>query len=149
MNSASCAGEVGLAGAGGADEEEDADWAARVLEAGAGAANGAGDGLHGFVLADDAAAEVLFHLEQAGALFAGDAGDGNAGPHGDDFGDVFLGDDGRSDAVLAVTPFAHLVDLLLEFDLAVAQLGSVFVLLRIDGLVLFLAKALEARAWPL
>ena len=79
------AGEVGLAGAGGADEEEHADGAARVLEAGAGAADGAGDGGDGFVLADDAAAEGLFHLEEAGALFARDAGDGDARPHRDDF----------------------------------------------------------------
>jgi hypothetical protein len=59
------AGELGLTDAGGSQEDEATDGAALVGDAGAGAADGAGDGFDGFVLADDAALEGLFELEQA------------------------------------------------------------------------------------
>ena len=57
-------GELGLPDAGRAQEDERADRALRVLEAGAGAADGLGDDLDRLLLADDAAVERLLHLEQ-------------------------------------------------------------------------------------
>ena len=47
-------GELGLPDAGGAEEDERADRALRVLEAGAGASDGLGDDLDRLLLADDA-----------------------------------------------------------------------------------------------
>ncbi len=84
------AGQVGLADACRAEEDEDADGTPRVLQAGAGAADGLGHGGDRLVLADDAVVEGLFHLQQARRFLAGDAGDGDAGPHADDFGDVLF-----------------------------------------------------------
>jgi hypothetical protein len=58
------AGEFGFADAGGSEEEEAADGAVGVVEAGAGALNGFGDNADGFVLTDNAEMEVLFEVEE-------------------------------------------------------------------------------------
>ena len=84
--------ELGFADAGRAAEDERADRAVGVLQAAAAAADGVGDGRDGFVLADDALVEPLFEHEQLGLLGFQHAGDGDAGPGADDFGD-FLGAD--------------------------------------------------------
>ena len=64
MNSASACGQLGLADAGGAEEDERADRARRVLEAGARAADRLRDRRDRLVLADDALVQRLLHLEQ-------------------------------------------------------------------------------------
>ncbi len=87
-------GQFRFADAGWSQEDEAADGSFGIFEAGAGAADGFADGLDGFVLADDAFVELVFHAEEAFAFFAAHAVDGHAGPHGDDFGDVVGGDDG-------------------------------------------------------
>ena len=81
-----------LADAGGAEEEEAADGALGVLEAGAGAADRLGDGDDGLLLADDAAVDVLLHVQETLDLLDGHVRHGDARPHADDFGDLFLGD---------------------------------------------------------
>ena len=86
------ASKVGLAGAGRADEEERADRPARVLQPGAGAADGAADRLDGFVLSDDLRVQRLFHLEELLGLLLGEPADRDPGPHRDDLGDVLVGD---------------------------------------------------------
>ena len=58
------AGELGLADAGRAEEEERADRAVGVLQAGARAAQRVGDGLDGLVLADDALVQALLHVDE-------------------------------------------------------------------------------------
>ena len=58
------AGQLGFADAGRAEENERADGALRVLEAGAGADDGVGHGLHGFVLADDALVQNLVEPQE-------------------------------------------------------------------------------------
>ena len=63
-NSASALAQLGLADAGRAEEEERADRAVRVVEAGPRAADGVGDGANGVVLADHALVEALFHVQQ-------------------------------------------------------------------------------------
>ncbi len=60
--------ELGLADAGGAQEDEGADRAARVLEAGARPADRLADGLDGVLLADHALVQLLLHAEQAAGL---------------------------------------------------------------------------------
>ena len=56
--------ELGLADARRAEEEERADRPVRILEAGAGAAHGVGDGLDRLVLADHALAQPLLHVDE-------------------------------------------------------------------------------------
>ena len=51
-----------------------------------------GDGLDRLVLADDALVQALLHVDQLLDLALHQAGDGDAGPLGDDLGDVLLGD---------------------------------------------------------
>src|SRR5690606_25716521 len=70
------------------EEDEAADRAVGVLQAGARAAHGVGDGVDGLILADDAVVEALLDLEQALALALEHAVDGDAGPAADDLGDV-------------------------------------------------------------
>jgi hypothetical protein len=83
------AGELGFTDAGGPQEDEAADGPALVGDAGARAADAAGDGLHGLVLADDAALEGFFELEQAFDLGLDEARGRDAGHERDDLGDVF------------------------------------------------------------
>ena len=85
-------GQLGLADAGGAEEQEGAERAVRVLQAGAGAADGGGDGLDRILLADDALADRLFHVEQLLALAFHHPLDRDAGPAADDGGDILVGD---------------------------------------------------------
>ncbi|OQC18872.1 MAG: hypothetical protein BWX69_03179 [Planctomycetes bacterium ADurb.Bin069] len=61
-------GELGLADAGGPQEEERSDGPRRVLEPGAGAHDGIGHGGDGIVLADDAAAKHVGEAEELLAL---------------------------------------------------------------------------------
>ncbi len=86
------AGQFGFADAGWAEEEEGAQGAGGVLETAAGAADGVGDGGDGFRLADDATGEAFLHFDEFLAFAFEHAGDGDAGPGGDDLGDVFGGD---------------------------------------------------------
>ncbi len=86
------AGGLGLADAGGAEEDEAADGALGVAEAGAAAADGVGDGGERGVLADDALAQAVLHLDELLHLAFEHLGDGDAGPVGDDGGDVFFVD---------------------------------------------------------
>ena len=81
-------GELGLADAGGAEEHERADRPVRILQAGAGAAHGLRHGLHGLVLADDALAELVFHVHELLALAFEHLVDRDAGPARDDLRDV-------------------------------------------------------------
>ena len=121
-----------------AEEEERADGAVLVLDAGAGAQDGVGDVAHGLVLADDAAVQLVGEAQQLLALALDEARDGDAGPAADDLGDLVLGDllaehPGGVGALLG----GELGELLLEGgDGAVAELG--------DGVEV--AGALEALA---
>ena len=82
------AGELRLADAGRAEEQERADRAARVLEPGPRPPDGVGDGLDGLVLADDPLVQPVLHLDQLGRLALHQAVDRDAGPGRDDLGDV-------------------------------------------------------------
>ena len=81
------AGQLRLADAGRPEEQEAADRPVRVLQAGAGAAHGVGDGADRLVLADDPGPDRRFHLEQLLALAFEHLVDRDAGPARDDGGD--------------------------------------------------------------
>ena len=85
-------GQLGLADAGGPQEDEGADRPLGILQAGARAADGLGDRVDRLVLADDALVQRLLHLQQALGFLLGDARDRDAGPHRHDLGDVLVGD---------------------------------------------------------
>ena len=81
-------GELGLARAGGAQEDKAAAGATRVLERRAAAAHGLGNGLDSLVLTDDARLEYAFGLQQATALALGKRGHRHARSHGHDVGNL-------------------------------------------------------------
>ena len=85
-------GQLGLPDAGGAEEDERAARALRVLEAGAGAADGLADGLDGVLLADDPLVQLVLHAEELLGLLLGELVDGDAGPDREDLGDGLLVD---------------------------------------------------------
>ena len=84
-------GELGLADAGRAEEEEGADRPVRVGEPGARAAQRVGDRLDRLVLADHPLVEALLHVDQLLDLALHQPRDRDPGPLGDDLGDVLLG----------------------------------------------------------
>ena len=82
------AGQLGLADAGRAEEQERADRAVGVGQAGPRAAQRVGDGLDGFLLADHAQVEALLHVDELLDLALDEPGDRDAGPLADDLGDL-------------------------------------------------------------
>ena len=138
------AGQLGFAHAGGAEEHEDADRAARILESGAGAAHGFGQRDDRLLLPHDPLVNVLLHVQQPLGFLRRDLHHGDARPHRNDLGDV-LGEHIRGVVfALLVEVRLELADPLLELQLAVAQVGGVLVLLLVDRLLFLLADALEA-----
>ena len=84
--------QFGFADAGGAEEDEAADGAVGVLEAGAAAANGGGDGGDSLFLADHAFVQFFVHAHEPFALTLHQLVDGDAGPFADDGGDLIVVD---------------------------------------------------------
>ena len=131
-------GQLGLPDAGGAEEDERAAGALRVLEAGAGAADGLGDRLDGLLLADDPLVELVLHAEELLGLLLGELVDGDAGPDREDLGDGLLVD--LVEQVDAGGLDLGLLGLLLgeQLLLLVAQLAGLLEALGLDGLLLLL-----------
>ena len=75
-------GQLGLADAGRAQENERADGPLRIGKAGAAAANGVGDVLERVILPDHALAQALFHVHELLDFAFEQAADRNAGPLG-------------------------------------------------------------------
>ena len=126
------AAELGLADAGGAEEDERAGGALRVLDPGAGAADRLRDRGDRDLLADDPLVELLLHPDQLLGLGLGQLEDGDAGPHRDDVGDLLLADD-RARALLAGVPLLLELALLRgELALLVAQVRGLLELLGLD-----------------
>ena len=141
------AGQLGLADAGRAEEQERADRPVRVAQAGARAAQGVGHGLDGLVLADDALVQALLHVDELLDLALHEARDRDAGPAADDLGDVLGVDLLLEEAGVGRRSRASAsASALLELgDLAVAQLGGalqVGVALGALGLAVRLLEAL-------
>ena len=122
-------GELGLAHAGRAEEEEAALRAVRVRDAGPAAADGIRDRCHGGVLADDALVQLVLERDQPLGLVGRQATRGDAGPRAHDTCDVLLGHLLGEHAPALLTEFVeHLLGLLdLGLELrraAVAELGG-------------------------
>ncbi len=84
--------QFGFADAGGAQEDEAADGPVGIAQAGAVAQDGVRHQAHRFVLADHAVVQALRHLDQLLDFAFQHAGDRNAGPLGDDLGDILFVD---------------------------------------------------------
>ena len=111
-------GQLGLAGAGGAQEQEGSGRSVGVADAGPRAAYGVADGVDRRLLADQSLADDLLHLEQLGGLALEQTPGGDARPGLDDVGDL-LGADLLADQRLDV----GLLDLLGVLDLPL-ELGD-------------------------
>ncbi len=140
-------GQLRLAHAGRAEEQEATHRAVRVAEPGPGPADRLGHRGDRLVLADDPVVQVLFQAQQPVLLLLGELAYRDAGGPGDDLGDVLRGDLGHRGRVTA-----QILDLLADLADLVAQLGGVLVLLAGDGLVLvplqFLGPVLQVAHLP-
>ena len=85
-------GQLGLAHARRAHEDERGDGALGILQACTAAAYGVADGADGLVLADDTLVQLLLQVQQFLTLALHHAADGYACPAGDDLGDIVGGD---------------------------------------------------------
>ena len=118
------AGQLGLADAGRAEEQERADRPVRVAQAGARAPQGVGHRLDGGLLAHDAPVQALLHVDELGDLALHEPRHRDAGPATDDLGDVLGRDLLLEEAGVAVGALLGRGEAPLELgDLAVAQLG--------------------------
>src|ERR1039458_2123416 len=84
--------DFGLADARGAEEQERADGAVRVLQASTRTADGASQSADRLVLRNDALVQLFLDTQQFLRLFFFDRGDGHAGPARDHVFDVFAVD---------------------------------------------------------
>ena len=135
-------GQLGLADAGRAEEQEAADRTVRVTQAGPRAAHGLGDRRDGVVLADHTLVQLLLEREQAVPLGLGELADRDAGRARDDLGDVL---DGHLEhaGLPGTTVGAGLLELRLGLRDLVAQGAGPLVVLVRDGLVLVALQRLE------
>ena len=124
-------GQLGLAHAGGPEEEEVGDGAPAILEARAGEPYRFRHRLDGFVLADHALVEASLHLQQPLALLLRQLGHRHAGQAGDDLGHVLHRHFGGAGAArllpllqLAVVVLLRLVEALLQLLGALVVLAS-------------------------
>ena len=130
--------QFGLANAGGAEEDETADGALGVLQACAGAADGAAHGGDGLLLADDPLMQDALQVDEAVGFLLGHLADRDARPGGHDLGHV-LGGDGLAVGALGGLPHVALaVDLLAQALDAVAQIRGGLEILAVDGGLLVL-----------
>jgi hypothetical protein len=109
-----------------------------VLEARAGPADRLRDDLDGGLLADDALVELVLHPHELLRLGLGELEHRDAGPHGDDVGDLLLAD-GRALLALGLAGLPLLLELALlvrQAPLLVAQVRGLLELLVLDGRLL-------------
>ena len=129
-------GQLGLADAGGAQEDERPAGPLGVLEAGPGAADGLGDRLDGVDLADDPLVQLVLHAEELGGLLLGELVDGDAGPDGQDLGDGLLVDLVEEVDALALHVLLEAFLAPQELLLLVTQATGLFEALRLDRFLL-------------
>ena len=135
--------QLGLPDARGAEEDERAGRALRVLDARARAADRLGHGDDRLVLADHALVELVLHADELLRLRLGELEDRDARPHGDDVGDLLLADLGLLDLLRGAPLVLELALLLRELALLVAQVRGLLELLRLDRGLLLLAHLLD------
>ena len=84
-------GQLGLANAGRAEEQERTGWAIRIADAGLGAANCIADYLYRALLTDQALAQLGLKVQQLFAFAGEQAAGRNTGPGTNHRGDVVFG----------------------------------------------------------
>ncbi len=133
-----CLGQFRLADTRRAKEQERADRAVRVADAGTRALDGLADLLHGLVLADQAAVQHFVEVQQLLALALHELCHRDAGPLGDDAGDLLLGHGVVHEGVVALAALGRgfgLGELLFEArQVGVLQARGLFVLIVALGL---------------
>ena len=137
-------GQLGLAHAGGAQEDERADGPLGVLEPGTSTPDRTRDGVDGLLLPDDPLVQRVLHVQQSLRLLLGDARDRHARPHGDDLGDVLLAHHRGVLGLPGLPLAAQLVDGGSSGGLRVPELLGAVVLLVGDGRFLLLGDRAPA-----
>ena len=117
-----------------------------VLEPGTRTPDGAGHGLHRFVLAHDALVESLLHTQKPVSLGLGQLGHRDTGPHGRNLGDLILADPTRFQRFLeekgpAAVLFSNFLGQLRVL------LGAAGPDQRLDATKRAIVSALEGRSW--
>ena len=110
----------------------------RILEVGAGAAEGAGDDFAGTLLADDGRLQVRLELKELLSLLLLKTIERHASPVGDDVEHLIFADNDALLVALLTPIFEHLLALGAEFLLRVAEIGGFFELLMAGGVFLLL-----------
>ena len=128
-------GQLGLSDTGRTGENERTGWAVRVFETGTLAANRLGNRANRFVLTDDALVQLVFHVDELGALFFADLENRDAGRLRQNLGDKTLVDDSLSGHVAIAERLFELDPLDVELLLFIALRGSKFEVLVFDGLL--------------
>src|SRR6185312_10344727 len=121
------ASELGFANARRAEEDKAADGPVGIAQTGAVTPDSVRNKLHGLILADHALFEPVLHVDQLLDFAFEHAGHGDAGPLGDDAGDILL-----IDLLFEKSIVGFLLDLavrggerLFDFgELAIAKLGG-------------------------
>ena len=120
-----------LANARGTEEEEAADGAVRVRDAGPRALDGLSHETHGLILTDNALVDDLVKAQQLFALALHQAADGDARPLAHDVGDLVFGHGVVHHGVLARVLFGRglgVLELLFKSgEIGVLELGGLFV----------------------
>ena len=137
-------GELGLARAGGTQEDKAAAGATRVLERRAAAAHGLGNCLDSLILTDDARLEHAFGLQQATALALGKRRHRHARSHGHDVGDLGDIDGERAGVELGGPGGLGLGELNLGGLLLLGDLGGLVHVVALGGLLRGGLKLLHA-----
>ena len=128
-------GQLGLADSRRSEEDERTGRPLRILQPGAGAADGLADRPDGVVLADDPLVQFVLHAQQLRGFRLGELVDGNARPHRQHLGDALLVH--LVEEVYAGAEGLGLGDLppQQQLLLAVAQAAGLLEVLRLDGLL--------------
>src|SRR5215211_1937316 len=101
------------------------------------------DDLDRLVLADDALVELLLHAHQLLGLGLRQLEHRDAGPHGDDVGDLLLADRRPLAALAGLPRVLELALLVRQAPLLVAEVGGLLELLRLDRGLLVAARRLD------
>ena len=133
-------GEVRLAHARGAQEDEGGHGTVRILQPGARTAHGPADGGDGLVLADDHLVDLVLHLQKALGLLGLEARDGDARHLADDRADDVFVHDGFALLGIRAPLRLDVRHLLPELLRAVPQAGGALEVLLRDGFVLVLVE---------
>ena len=135
--------EEGFADTSRAEEQERTNGAAWILQIGTGTTQSLADGDDRFVLADDLAFQLGFHLEQLLGFGLFHALKRNAGPFRDDGHDVVFGDIDDALLIVGAPALKHIVKTLLGVFLAITQVRGFFEVLFLDGAFFFDANLFD------